>query len=171
MARFVVTLYVSHLPTANVSKEIRRETSDRAILYAENWLKRSRKSGHYFTTWYDRWRVKQHGVDGGDQVIAKGSACNTEEERLHGSTSSVERPKKSRKASPKTPTTIDPWLADLPAINRRQSSQNYLPIRKLGKAKSKPGSTRERLLAMREEAQRRLAERGNILPMGSDTNG
>jgi hypothetical protein len=171
MARFNVTLYVSHLPTAIVSKEIRRETPERAILYAENWLKRSRKSGHYFTTWYDRWRVKQHGVDGGDQVIAKGSAVDTEAERL----AAKPKPKKATKAPRKTIPTVarsdDPWLADLPKINRRLPSRDYLPIRRLGKTQSKSGSARERILAMRETAKRRLAERGNILPMGSDQDG
>lgn len=72
MARFLVTLEVESLPTAHVLREIRRADRDRAILFAEQWLARSRLSGRYFTVWYDMWRLSEVDADGSTVEIATG---------------------------------------------------------------------------------------------------
>lgn len=157
-ARFAVTLSVSTLPNAVVRKVLRRADANRAVSYAETWLRKSRLSGRYVMVWYDQWTVSEVNEGGEEHVIAHGKAKDTEEERLY----SRATPKSVRKRAETPGRSVNvsvPSLLDMPHSRRGALSAR---VRKtpsgLNTKSSRSSQRRAGIAAMVENAKRRLAD-------------
>lgn len=148
MARYVVALYLgSHSDTRAVI-QIRRDSDERAILYAQNWLHKNRLSGLSYGLAYDRWSVTRLD-DHGDPVDV---ATGVDEIRVPTPAERAAR-KASRETKLKATGLITSRRAPSPA--KRVTVQ------------SRPMSRLAQAVAM---AKQKVAQNGDVSPMGRNPN-
>lgn len=149
MARYVVALYLdSHSETRAVVR-IRRDGDERAILYAQNWLHKSRLSTRYLGISFDRWSVALEREAGLTLEVATGV------DELRVPTAAEQRARREAKA-PKLKVTGSVTSRRAP----RSSPRKLTPARPLS-----------RLAQAVALAKQKVADNGIIPPLGSDKDG
>lgn len=158
-ARYVITLWKSDTPDARVSHTIRRVADDRAVSYAQDWLRKSRRSTGIIFLYYDRWTVQTVGDNGLPRIVATG-----EDEENGG----PPPPRFSKKGKSKREKEAEEWRArnvpiprekTLPASNVRRPKRPRKSSPTSVTIAAHPVGLRDRLLAMKAQAKQAKQER------------
>lgn len=145
MARYVVSLYLDSHSETRAVVQIRRDSDERAILYAQNWLHKSRLSTRYLGISYDRWSVALAGQGEDLEDIATGI------DELEVPTAAQQRARREARA---------PRLKTTGSVTSRRAPRST--PRKL--APARPMSRLAQAVAL---AKQKVAENGVIPPLGS----
>lgn len=170
MARYVVTLSLGGSAECAVSREVKRGDDDRAILFAKDWLHKTRLSTRILWMWYDAYVIKEVTDNGEERFIEEGHA---EERECYRAGYKGGSRKRGSKQSDSTGSRLVPsgQAKGKPADTRA----DYLPIRTLGRAKSgrKPRELspyQQKMMAMVAAAKGGQLGNGDVSPMGSNTH-
>lgn len=149
MARYVISLYLDSHSDARVAVQTRRDSDERAILYAQNWLHKSRLSTRYLGISFDRWMVEVEREAGLTLEVATGI------DELRVPTAAEQRARREAKA---------PKLKVSGSVTSRRAPRSS--PRKL--APARPLSRLAQAVAL---AKQKVADNGIIPPLGSDKDG
>jgi hypothetical protein len=147
-ARYVVCLYLDANPNARVERSIRRDSDERAVIYAQTWLHRNRLSGLAYGLAFDRWEVMQSAI--GDDLV-----------RVATGVDEVAVPTPAERAARKQVRASRLKIT---------GSVTSLRASKIKLRRSTPARPMSRLAQAVALARQKVAQDGNIPTVGSNPN-
>ena len=170
MARYAVTLLLSHAAPCRVTREITRADDDRAILFAQEWLHRSRLSTRIIGMGYDCYSVEEVSKGGETRHVSDGIGADKECYRIGYKGTDAKAKAKRASRGETSRFGVRPGKGTPP-----DARQDYLPIRRLGKrttarAPRELSPFQQKMKALVEAAKLRAGSHGDVSPMGSNTN-
>lgn len=170
MARYAVSLALSHSALCRVTREIVRADEYRAILFAQGWLHQSRLSTRIIGMGYDSYFVEEVNKDGETRHVASGLSEDKECYRIGYKSS-------DRKAKAKKPSRGETSRFGVRSGKGTPPDvrQDYLPIRRIGQRKTTRAPRelspfQQQMKAMVETAKLRAGKNGDVSPLGSNTH-
>lgn len=170
MARFIITLYLSSNRQCAVTREVTRRDDERAILFAQELLHKSRLSTRILWQWYDAYSVEEVTKDGETREVGAGTAAERDCYRAGY------KPESGRKAgASNSPAAGASRIVGAAKGKPADTRADYLPIRKIGQAKraravKELSPYQQKLRAVVEAAQERKLNSGHVSRMGSNTH-
>jgi len=170
MARYAVSLTLSHAAQCRRTREVVRADSDRAILFAEEWLHKTRLSMRIVGISYDGWTVEEVSKDGETRHIASG--IGEDKECYRPGYKVADTKAKAKRASREEVSRFGVRQGKgTPADDR----QDYLPIRRIGQRKTTRAPRelspfKQQMKALVDAAKLRAGSHGDVSPLGSNTH-
>lgn len=145
-ARYVVCLYLNAKPHARVERSIRRDSDERAVLYAQNWLHKHRLSLRSYGMGFDRWSVAIAGHSDDLEPVATGV------DEIRVPTAAEQHAHRQARGSRLKITGSVTSLRTPRSTPRKTSAPR--PMSRLAQAVA--------------DARKKVAENGNLPPLGSN---
>ena len=170
MARYAVSLTLSHAAPCRVTREIVRADDYRAISFAEEWLHQSRLSTRILWLWYDGYVVEEVSKDGETRHVATGKA---EDKECYRAGHKVPRGKAKDGGAARG--EVSRFGVRAGKGKPADARADYLPIRRIGARKSarqprELSPFQQRMKGLVDAAKLRAGTHGDVSPMGSNTD-